>query len=488
MKVEHGRKRILGKGFAGFTWALGLLLAVLLAVLWSGLALAQGQKSTVEEILDILKTKGIINETEHQELMKRAKAEEAARVEQAVKAAQVEKNAKAAQVEKAEAPNTLRAYYKEGISLETADRAFQLKIGGRLNIDCALFMPDENVESFFGEDFGHGVEFRRARLCFEGTLYDRFEFKSEFDFAGGDVDFDDVWLGMKGIPYVGKIRVGHMKEPFSLEYMTKFRYTTFMEMALPNALVPQRNTGIAILNQAYGERLTWGVGGFLETDAFGDGFSDTDDYNVTARLTGLPWYADDGRHLVHLGFSYSHKFRNEDDGTTIRYRQVPEAHLSPVYYLDTGDFLLDAVDVVNPEFALVCGPFSLQAEYTHAFVDSSEFDNPDFWGYYVYGSYFITGEYRPYKEGAFQRVRPRKNFLQDGGWGAWEVALRYSYLDLADNNLGEVNEEGGKLSDVTFGLNWYLNATIKLMFNYIFADLDDVGDTHILESRFHLEF
>jgi phosphate-selective porin OprO/OprP len=454
MKRKNGRRR----------WGFYLLVPAVVYLFFSGLAAAEG-KSTVEEILDILKNRGIITNEEHTDLLNRAKAE----------------------AEEKEPPGTLRAYYKDGVTLETKDKAFKIKMGGRLNVDWGNIDADDDTEEFFDNDFGHGAEFRRARLYMSGTLYDRIEFKSEFDFAGGDVDFNDVWMGIMDIPYIGRIRVGHMKEPFSLEYITSGKVITFMERGLPNALVPQRNTGLTFLNQELDDRLTWAVGFFRETDSFGDGFGDADEYNLTARLTGVPWCMDDGRRLLHLGFSYSHKFRDEGDGTTIDYRSQPESSLSPVFFVDTGDFLVDGVDLINPELALVYGPFSIQAEYMHAFADGAG-DNADFWGFYVFGSYFLTGEHRPYAKGAFQRVRPNCNFLEDGGLGAWEIALRYSYLDLADNGLGEVDGEEGKLGDVTFGLNWYLYPTLKLMLNYIYADLDDVGDTHIFQSRFHLEF
>ena len=57
-------------------------------------------------------------------------------------------------------------------------------------------------------------------------------------------------------------------------------------------------------------------------------------------------------------------------------------------------------------------------------------------GFYVQGSYLLTGEHRPYNRalGIFSGIRPKRNFLEDGGWGAWELAARYSYLDLAASN------------------------------------------------------
>jgi hypothetical protein len=67
------------------------------------------------------------------------------------------------------------------------------------------------------------------------------------------------------------------------------------------------------------------------------------------------------------------------------------------------------------------------------------------------------------------------------GSDAWEVALRWSYLDLNDGAI-----QGGYLDDTTVGLNWYLHAYMRMMFNYIYADLNDPvageSDAHILDA------
>ena len=72
--------------------------------------------------------------------------------------------------------------------------------------------------------------------------------------------------------------------------------------------------------------------------------------------------------------------------------------------------------------AWVQGPFSLQGEYMHADYDAPAVGDPSFSGYYAYGSYFITGESRAYKQssGAFDKVKPKKNF----GLGEKRVSFR----------------------------------------------------------------
>ncbi len=381
-------------------------------------------------------------------------------------------------LEKFAAADTMRAYWKDGLRLDSNDGSFKLKIGGRIQYDLGYFGADDEIERTVGE-LEDSSEFRRARIYVSGDIYDNVDFKVQYDFAGGDADFKDVYMGISGVPVVGNVRLGHFKEPFSLEELTSSNYITFMERSLANVFAPSRNAGIKIFDHALNRRLTWGLGVFRETDDFGEG-SFGRDYNVTGRLTGLVWYEDEGRRLVHLGVAYTHKNVEED---VVRFRSRPEAHLAP-NFVDTGSFAADYVDTVGAELAVVHGPFSLQGEYIQAFVESRRMADPTFWGANLQASYFLTGEHRPYNSGSgyFERVRPNSNFGRDG-WGAWEVAARYSHLDLNNEAI-----EGGELRDFTLGLNWYLNPNMRIMWNYVRADRTSGGDANAYLMRFQLTF
>lgn len=454
-----------------------LVVLTVCALLLQGVCWAKEKEKTVaEKVLDILKSNNQITEEQYKELVAQAKEEE-------------------------RQGKNFDVFYKEGLNFESENGAFKIKIGGRIQTDFGQFEPDKSMKQLGdeeGEDIqGHGAEMRRARLMAEGTIYENVEYKAEFDFAEGDVDFADVYLGVKDIPYMGGIRVGHQKEPFSLEEQTSTNYMTFMERGLPNAFSPVRNTGVKVFNTALDNRMTWGVGAFEDTDNFGDGFANYSDYNVSGRITGLPWYEKEGRELIHLGLSYNHRFR-DGDNNPVRFRTRPEAHLTDLNTVDTGSMPADGVDVINPEFALVYGPFSLQGEYFQTFVnasgDSDLLDDPTFNGFYIYASYFITGEHRAYKPGtgAFDRIKPFNNFsIKNCGWGAWEIAARYSRIDLTDNDAGI---RGGEEDNFTAGLNWYLNPNTRIMFNYVRAnvedrdDLDGDGTLDVYQSRFMVDF
>jgi phosphate-selective porin OprO/OprP len=374
-------------------------------------------------------------------------------------------------------PADFRVYWKEGLNFVTLDGDFKLKIGGRLQTDWLWISEDDAIKSDVGEQ-QDGVEVRRARLYFSGLIYDNVEYKLQFDFAGGDADLKDAYLGLTDFP-LGKLRMGHFKEPFSLDELTSSKYITFLERALPNAFAPGRNMGFMLHNTCPDERMTTAIGLFRDTDDYGE---DVDDggYNITGRVTALPIYEDKGAQLLHLGAAYS--YRNPDD--TVRYRQRPEAHLAD-YFIDTGSFPGDQVDLAGLEAAWVKGALSLQGEYMMADADRLGGSNVKFDGYYIQASYFLTGEHRSYKtsEGAFSRTKPKENYSAAGGSGAWEVKARYSELDLSDSNIN-----GGELDNISTGLNWYLNPNTRILWDYVHTDKNHVGQADMLMMRLQFDF
>jgi phosphate-selective porin OprO/OprP len=446
-----------------------------IAVLVCGLSLglagdAPASDRVAKALLDALLANGQINQAQYQDLSRLAE-DEAAAEEQGLPAV-------AAEPPK---PGSLSLFWKDGIRMESGDGAFKLKLGGRLQNDWAVLAPQDDVKDAIPGSNGTGTEFRRARLQLAGTIYERFGFKFEYDFADGEVAFKDTFIEMLDLPYVGLFRVGHFKEPLSLEELTSDSYTTFMERALPNAFAPSRNTGFMVQNAPLEQRMTWAAGAFRLTDDAGNGFSSDPLYDLTARVTGLPWYEEGGRHLLHLGVGVSQQFRDEQ---AVSFSQRPEAHLAP-RFVDTGSLPADCFQIVNPELALVYGPFSFQTEYNQVFVNGAQgVDDVDFYGVYAQVSWFLTGESRPYKtaEGIFDRVIPKHNFDMEGGHGAWELAARFSRLDLDDGGV-----DGGTLNDATFGVNWYLNPNMRITFNYVAGRLEDVGWTHQFESRFQID-
>lgn len=394
---------------------------------------------------------------------------------------------------------------KEAAAAKKAAGKLSVNVGGRVFLDATSFGQGAGSVATFG-DAQDTVQFRTARLEAFGEGFDVFDYKIEVDFAGRDggdlqrTKFKDVYMGIKDLPWFNRVQIGHFKEPFSLEELTSSRYITFMERSTANsAFVPARNVGIAAYRVSENERLTFAFGGFREIKDDPPYAADDDGgYAFTMRGTYLPWYdeATQGRGLLHLGLGYS--YRDVDDPDQ-RIRVRPETAVGP-RVVDTGTMLDNVKDyqLLGPELAFVYGPFSVQSEYIVAFYNRTAAPDPTFHGTYVQMSYFLTGEHRPYnrQRGAFDRVKPIENFFRvrtgDGdietGWGAWELTYRYSWLDLDDKDV-----LGGTTADHTFGINWYWNPYMRLMFNYVHAQVSPANnrpnaDLNVFEMRAQVDF
>ena len=416
----------------------------------------------------------------------------------------------------------------KGLSVTSADGAHQLQLRVRLAVDYGGIWEDDELNEFqspsatapaFGEQ-DDGVDFRYARLIVQGFVFKDFKYQIETDFAGDtgatSPTFKDVFIEYDKIPYGGGrtfgLRVGHFKEPINLEDQISTPDLVFLEKPLLDIFVPSRNVGLmvsdAVIGQPTKERMTWALGVFKETDE-NPGPSDNDEYrgwSVSTRLSGLPYSDKGGRRLIHLGFGYSHRTPN---GGNVDYRVRSESRIVEARYIDpnltaianadlpAGVVRLNATDVqtidlFDAELAGVVGPWWWQAEYLHSMLDTDNEGTLGFDGYYVQTGYVITGEKRNYNHarGTFTPPVPKKNFSpfrgQGQGWGAWEVAGRYSFVDMTDGPV-----QGGKQTAYTFGLNWYANPNIRWALNYIHNDIDNDfydGDFDVLQSRVQIAF
>ncbi len=378
--------------------------------------------------------------------------------------------------------NSFTTYWKDGLRIESANKDFKIKMGGRIQYDVMFISQDDSLNAHF--DAENGSEFRRVRLYTSGTVYNNIKFKFQVDFAPGKVVLKDVYIQLIKIPVVGNIRIGHMKEPFGMEMLTSSNFITFMERSLTNQFDFDRSLGLMIFNQHFNKRLSWFAGYFYPD--FNTGRYHGDQYHFTCRVAGLPVYRPESKYRVlHLGLGYSYQFHNNKE---FSYKTRPEAHLAPKYL----SIKIDELNTHNSfkgEFALVLGSISFQSEYTISGIkpsasSSSTEENYLLDAFFGAISWFITGEHKNYNPSktAFDRLKPKKNFGK-GGVGAFELALRFSSINLNDEDLS-----GGQMNNVTAGLNWYLNPATKFAFNYIFTDVKTLGKSNIFQMRFQITF
>jgi phosphate-selective porin OprO/OprP len=404
-------------------------------------------------------------------------------------------------------PTDFHVYWNthDGLKLETDDKAFSLHIGGRLQYDFEWFKTSNDLKHYEAPAMTSALgkqadadEIRRMRLQFDGTLYSDTFYKLELEFAqratavtstggkptdvtNGDlVGIRNAYVGTTALQPFATVMVGHFGEPFNLETVTSDNFITFMERGLTYAFAPDYQTGIQLSNAVCDQRVTWAIGEFRPqygTDNSGSSFQgyekNNSGYDTTARVTGLPWYQDektgDTFGLLHLGAAVD-VLTDANPNSPVEFSSAPEMHLASAF-VDTGAMKdIENYELYNEELAFVYGPFSAQAEAAQAQMVRTGDKNLTFNAAYGYVSYFLTGEHRGYSKssGCFDRVNVLHNLGTDKdghrGWGAWELAARYSYIDLDSEDI-----HGGRMGDVTLGLNWYLNPNVRVMLNYVYS-------------------
>jgi phosphate-selective porin OprO/OprP len=353
-----------------------------------------------------------------------------------------------------------------------------VKVSGFFQADLAWFHQDTANEAVLG-DIQDGADFRRARLAATGNVWENVSYMLEMDFAfPGRPSFMDVWLQLEDVGS-GSLRIGQFRHPIGMDGQTSVKELPFLERALPFAFLPFRQIGAMYFGHSPDKDVTWAFSGFrYPTDTFGGNVGDSGGYGLASRLTTV--LVDSDGELVHIGGGYSFA---DPANNVLRYRNQPEffvaetggAGLVPLgvpssvpAFVDTDLIAAKNFHLLNAELAASSGSLHAQSEVYVASVNQTGGPQLTFSGAYVHAGYFLTGESRPYNReaGVFGRVDPASPFGSDG-CGAWEVAARWSILDLNDANV-----QGGKLTDLTFGLNWYLNRYTKFQLNYIRACLD----------------
>jgi phosphate-selective porin OprO/OprP len=382
-----------------------------------------------------------------------------------------------------------------------------VRVTGFFQLDNAIFNQDELNRATVG-DVENGLGFRRARLAATGNVTDNVGYMYEIDIAQGQARFVDMWMEMKDIPLLGNIRVGRYRQPFGMEEMTSVRELAFAERSLLFALSPFRQTGIMSYNHNAAETATWALSAYRYlSDNFGNVYGDDGGWGFAGRVTLLPIYDDDGDCLLHIGADYSF---NDPARELVQYASQPEIFVSqnPVIgpggldnlpivsvppFVQTGMIPTSYTNLFDLEAAAALGRFYLQSEARWAVLKHLDGSTIVFPGAMLQARYVLTGEKLPYNRqgGVFGRITPDHpvKFGAGAGLGAWEIAGRWSYLDL--NEPGDPGP-GRTLNDVTAGINWYLNKFTRFQFSYIHAFLTDPtlgrSNADIFDIRGQIDF
>lgn len=349
---------------------------------------------------------------------------------------------------------------------------FTFKARGMLQLDYAHYN-----ERAGGYNYNDGTDIRRGRFGFDGTAFKVFKYRIEAEFVKNTVNLLDAYLQYQPTPNL-VLTLGQQKAPYGLEANSSDAFNEFLERGMANvafgAVGAERRVGVSLAYQS--NRLNAQVGLFGAGEGVQRNATTPDEtVGVNGRVTFDP-ILDQGR-LLHVGVSAYHVGRfaaktignlGDRPGTRVDGGLIEALTIAPV---TTGALAnqtrgVSSATFVGGESAGVYGPFSVQGEYGHLHIDRyGSVPDLNFQGGYVFGSFFITGESRVFKNGVIDRLKPYNDFNPfNHHWGAWELAVRYDYLNLTDHDFSPLRHNAESL---TGAVNWYLNPNMKILFNYV---------------------
>jgi len=316
---------------------------------------------------------------------------------------------------------------------------------GRLELDGAVYssgvLEDDN-----------GFDMRRFRLGMAGHLriWPGWNYKLEFDLSDGENTLSDAYVSWRFKKW-GTIRIGNQKVAQTLSGQTSSLSISFMERPLPVlAFTLQRRIGLGW--DTHLRKLGANITVFA-----GDPNEGVGSQGWAARGYFNP--SRDGFHVIHVGGSFMQLSSDDDARMSTR----PESYVTSTSLVDTGTWAnVGTSSALGLELAGSRGPVTFRSEFYRTEWTRTNDDNPQFKGWYAEASWFLTGEMAHYRDGKF--IRP--NILGDRG--AWEVAFRFSTINLNDEDV-----QGGTEKNLAFGINWYSRTHWRFMANVIKVNADD---------------
>lgn len=370
----------------------------------------------------------------------------------------------------------------------------------------ALGASAGNVDLTHARSLKSGTDFRRARLGVDGTAFGDWDYRLLLDFGGSGVENSgqvyETWVQYSGLKPL-RFRAGAFSPSIGLDDQASTNGMPFMErsaiedMARGFAAGDTRISGQASANGDHwlaSAAVTGRTIGVLNTGtATAAPQTYGDQLGFVGRIAGTPLHGADW--LVHLGLHGSYVARPANtsgpgtNGATalaaqaISFSNTQELRVDGTKLINTGNIDARHADTAGVEFAFQKANFLIQSEYETFGVKRSDpgLSSPDFHGYYVSGTWTLTGEARKYntQTGAFDAPSVDHPFSwKDGAWGAWEIGVRYSEADLnykagpAFTAPSASAIRGGEEQNISAGLNWYPNPLVRFMLDYDHVRID----------------
>ncbi len=401
-------------------------------------------------------------------------------------------------------------------SIASPDGRFVANLHGVAQFDAAAYLQASArpqavdfrrgataADSGHARDLADGTGFRRARIGVDGKVFGDLEYGLLFEFGGSGAE-DGAHLQEGYIQYSGfkpfHLRLGAFRPSLGLEDQTSVNSLLFNERpAVVDASASLSGADFREGFQLWASGDRWFASGIatsrnvatINSTGTTTAASFDQALGFVGRAVYLPFKGDDWLTLVGVHGSYAYQVVDSGGpdvaaGTVrypIQFRERPELRVDGTRLVDTGAIDAQHGHTQGFEFAAQKQNLLVQAEHESFGIQrrNSTLSDPGFSGWYVEAAWTLTGERRRFNPNTFAFDSPPVDHpfdLDAGTWGAWELALRYSYLNL-NYHPGDAGKatpadgvRGGEQQILTAGLNWYLNPVIRFMLDYQHVDVN----------------
>ena len=406
-----------------------------------------------------------------------------------------------ARVEKADQPVWSIAGGRPSVS--SADGRFSLAIRVLGQYDTGYFMQGAHalqLAAANGPDLSSGSNFRRAQLGVQGKVFGDWNYYFNYEFGSGASSGNELQgrIQQAYVEYAGlapfAFRVGAFPPSANLDDATSAQDVIFLERNAPDDL--SRNLaggdgrdgiGIIYAGDSIFASLVYTGGKVADTSLFFD-----EQQALVSRVSDVFYSDTDWKLMASAAGTYV--FRGGDATAGLGSARNITLQDGPELNIDDNSLRLVSTGAINTESAwnyALEGAAEWRNLYTQGGYVGFGIDQRtigartlNFDGWYLQGTWIITGESRPYnvQNGAFANPKPRIPFSLDGwGPGAWEIAARYSDLDLNDHAgvlghpvpIGGIR--GGEQRIFTAALNWYPNSAFKFSLQWQNDQVSRIG-------------
>ena len=392
---------------------------------------------------------------------------------------------------------------KNRFGLESADGRYSIALTGRLHFDAGDYL-DYHPQSRFAsvQDLNSGVNARRARLGVVGKFAGDWNYTFIYDFGGSSDGLSTSGAPSSGIENAFITYNGLNKGPLSLAFDLGYLSTPFTlgrATSSNDILLVERASAQVIADAIMGGDSRSAIGVRSNDERYWAGMYLTGPQAGAAHNTGEQLGAigratyqvvQQPNSSMHVGIDAGGLLKppTVNGIRTITLSDRPELRVDPTVILSTGALGTATNPVRNAavygvEAAAAYENLFIQGEYYWIAVNRDGLAANNFGGGYVEGSWTLTGEHRIYnpERGAYFSIVPARPFSpwdDESGFGALELAARYSTVDLNDHFVpgavpGAANAVGGGRQTVyAVGLNWYPNSNIRFMLDYLHGNID----------------